>query len=576
MAKFYYNGVVLPEIPVDVLAEYPNIIVYKWLSNGTINFMAAPSAYKWYYYSDGTYTQMRITECTYVRYKYDAGTGLWTFFKTYTDNGRWGLNGTGELLWSNHDIPNGSATATDIYFSASKVLPEDYSISMLSSTEAETGILGGTAIVDDRTDMSGNIVVDGITSSNGSLTLAFAVPADDFYLVRMYFTHYDTREFRYTLNGKKYTVSVVGTSYNKAESIDFQMYLTKGANIVAFTGGSTTYAPRFDRFDLYKFRYDGEQDIKYSIYGSTLTAIADAIRAKKEVTIELTPAQMAMEIEGIEVGGTLPPVAEGEHFGGTPIEEQYLIQGETLENIAVAIQNKKETTAYFTPEQMAVEIDGIVTGDNLPLAEESSFGNVSLEYGRLTPTSYSSHSIKKYTVGYIFTPNEAFAIYGLCGHRGFDSTYFQLWDADTKTLIAEVQPPSDASGVTDVMLPSPINVVPGKNYLVGVYSTGYVYDITAVPTFSSKVTATARVMKQVPSHDVFPEDSYSLTSGVSSSANFILGPVITESVIQEYKIQVETLDRIASEVQRITGALSSLTPEQIITRLQGIPVQATE
>lgn len=301
--------------------------------------------------------------------------------------------------------------------------------------------------------------------------------------------------------------------------------------------------------------------------------IADAIRNKTGVNDQMTLVDMVDRINEIEMGGALPPVAEGEHFGGTPIEEQYLIQGETLEDIAVAIQNKKETTAYFTPEQMAIEIDGIVTGDNLPIAEEATFGEVTLEYGRLTPTSFTSQSnTKKSSVGYNFTPNVAFAIYGLCGDRGFGSTYFQLWDADTQTLIAEVQPPSDASGVTDVMLPSPINVVPGKKYVVCVYSTGNAYTLSSTPTFSDKVTATGKVFKST-GRDVFPNDSYKLSSGVSASANFIIGPVITESVITEYKIQTTTMNSIATEVQRITNTASTLTTAQIQSGLESVVLQ---
>lgn len=270
--------------------------------------------------------------------------------------------------------------------------------------------------------------------------------------------------------------------------------------------------------------------------------------------------------------GALPPVAEEEYFGGTSIEEKYLIQGETLENIAVAIQNKKETTAYFTPEQMAIEIDGIVTGDNLPIAEETTFGNVSLEYGRLTPTSFTQQSgTNKYSTGYKFTPNIAFAIYGLCGYK-LGTTYFQLWDADAQTLITEVQAPSEASGMTDVMLPAPINVVPGKNYVVCVYSTSEAMTTFSTPTFSDKVTAKYKGLSSS-GRNVCPNYTNKLSSGVSGSANFIIGPVITESVIQEYKIQVETLDRIASEVQRITGITSQISLERIISALQAIDAQ---
>lgn len=44
-------------------------------------------------------------------------------------------------------------------------------------------------------------------------------------------------------------------------------------------------------------------------------------------------------------------------------EEYGKIRKSLLTAIADAIRAKKDTTAFFTPEQMAVEIESIVTGD---------------------------------------------------------------------------------------------------------------------------------------------------------------------------------------------------------------------
>ena len=105
--KYSYNGVVLPEIPADVLAQYP----YAWIrlnSDGnTYDLILSP--YTWYY-SNNLLTQ----NSTYVWYTSTASTTEWTYKTSYTDDGSFNL-GSG-LVWSNHDIPNGSATATEIYF----------------------------------------------------------------------------------------------------------------------------------------------------------------------------------------------------------------------------------------------------------------------------------------------------------------------------------------------------------------------------------------------------------------------------------------------------------------------------
>ena len=58
-----------------------------------------------------------------LRYKAIAGSDAenWEHITAYTS---YSVNdSTAKVLWSNHDIPNGSATATDIYFYGSKYEP---------------------------------------------------------------------------------------------------------------------------------------------------------------------------------------------------------------------------------------------------------------------------------------------------------------------------------------------------------------------------------------------------------------------------------------------------------------------
>ena len=113
----YYNGVKLPEIPADALAEYP----YAWIRNNktTAQYQLIMSA-TGFYYND-----------TLIRDKNDAiskqyNISIWDTSATdWVDAnngtyGSWGLDTNRTILWSNHDIPNGSATATDIYFKGSE------------------------------------------------------------------------------------------------------------------------------------------------------------------------------------------------------------------------------------------------------------------------------------------------------------------------------------------------------------------------------------------------------------------------------------------------------------------------
>ena len=242
MGKFYYNGVLLPEIPSDVLAKYPICLIYLKADGTNYRLLAGT---KIWYVSNNIY----IESSTYVVYTATLSSDAWVYETQYTDNGNFGL-GNG-IKWSNFDIPNGSSTSTDVYLAGSCAILESARLISVEKIEAETGTLTGSAVVYDRTSTSGNIVVDGIQASKaGTLTLNFTAPKSDYYVIRMYFTHKGTRDFKYVLNGKTYLKSVVGTGYYSIGTVDFQMYLNEGSNSVLFKGGTTTYAPMFDSFEI--------------------------------------------------------------------------------------------------------------------------------------------------------------------------------------------------------------------------------------------------------------------------------------------------------------------------------------
>lgn len=119
-----------------------------------------------------------------------------------------------------------------------------------------------------------------------------------------------------------------------------------------------------------------------------------------------------------------------------------------MTGIADAIRAKKDTTAVLTPAQMAVEINGIVTGDNLPNAEDAYFGTTSsVETGYTTSQEFkSSNAISNNisytsTHGYKFSVNAPISFVGfrfLNGDKGSSSTVFTLWDAETNQEIAKL------------------------------------------------------------------------------------------------------------------------------------------
>lgn len=110
---FYYNGVRLPKIPGNVLESYPYVYM-----TGTKAFGAF--SVKPYFYSTTAYPSTLKADGSGVNYKYDEETDSWVFDKEYSSvyviiNG---------FHWTNYDMPNGSETATDIYFYGTPAVPD--------------------------------------------------------------------------------------------------------------------------------------------------------------------------------------------------------------------------------------------------------------------------------------------------------------------------------------------------------------------------------------------------------------------------------------------------------------------
>lgn len=125
---FYYNGVRLPVIPEDVLAEYP----YAWIRNNTTSgyYDLVLAAYPWYFSITESKTGIYCSGGESMQepwYQISIATAEaateWTFNKNAT--GWFSLDSARTVLWSNHDIPNGSADATDIYFEGTDPVPTD-------------------------------------------------------------------------------------------------------------------------------------------------------------------------------------------------------------------------------------------------------------------------------------------------------------------------------------------------------------------------------------------------------------------------------------------------------------------
>lgn len=254
-------------------------------------------------------------------------------------------------------------------------------------------------------------------------------------------------------------------------------------------------------------------------------------------------------------------------------EEYGKIRKSLLTGIADAIRAKKVTTALFSPEQMAAEIDGIVVGDNLPEAENYSFGKLTAYEEMVARFSSVSNSTSYgWTSGYKFTVNNDFAIYGCKVYGGCGS--IRIWDdADRSAVFTQAVNTNIASWET-VMFSTPVNLFAGKTYMItrSPYSNGY-GGAFKYPALNSKVTQVGRGFYGGSTIDTYPTSDAYYQNGMAGAIIPLIGPVITESEIEEYKIQTTTLTDIADEVKRVTGKGSTLTPAQIITVLQALATQ---
>ena len=116
VGKCSYNGTVLPALPTKILAEYPYAFIGLVQSTGKYQILA--STQPMYFYTTGIKRQNGNNEpflyCVEGAESWIAGT---------SGNYGWDIDSDRIIIWSNHDIPNGSATATEIYFEGSEPVP---------------------------------------------------------------------------------------------------------------------------------------------------------------------------------------------------------------------------------------------------------------------------------------------------------------------------------------------------------------------------------------------------------------------------------------------------------------------
>lgn len=118
-----YNGVRLPKMPEDVLASYPYVWIRDNGSTGYYDLMFAKGIWHLYYANALNHNDNDNVEWYRIE-KTDANATEWVFNQSIS-SGAWGIDENRVCIWSNHDIPNGPATATDIWFEGTEPVPSN-------------------------------------------------------------------------------------------------------------------------------------------------------------------------------------------------------------------------------------------------------------------------------------------------------------------------------------------------------------------------------------------------------------------------------------------------------------------
>ena len=116
---YYHNGVRLPAIPTDVLAEYP----YAFIHMSATRYNLVFSKTKYYYQSSDNTAQSGdwVARNYWLTFENMATGQNWSH---RNDSGYYWENFSDSILWSNYDIPNGSADAEEIYYYGTVAVPD--------------------------------------------------------------------------------------------------------------------------------------------------------------------------------------------------------------------------------------------------------------------------------------------------------------------------------------------------------------------------------------------------------------------------------------------------------------------
>lgn len=258
------------------------------------------------------------------------------------------------------------------------------------------------------------------------------------------------------------------------------------------------------------------------------------------------------------------------------------IKVETLKSFADEARRLGEIENDLSTAEMLDIFEGVTKGVDLSNAEETFFGRQgeNVEYSITYNSGTNSHNIESgKCYGSNILINETFALKGfrLNGNSYSGTCTVKLWDADTLELVAEAKVTvkySDRDTWYEGSVSNPVNLIKGKRYTISQegYSYALVYHSSHSVTTNAKVTY-ERGLKTGPAN-ACPTEVFTHVND-RCAVGLVMGAPLSDNVITEYKIQTATMDDIADEVRRITGASGTMSTAQIITALQGIEAVTT-
>lgn len=331
MAKFYYNDVLLPEIPV--VEGYPYQVIFEQtiVSDGSITYALYSTEQPMYGKPNALYenvtTMSQQAEAQYWRHTFIATTNTWiagSISNAATNVLNIGDTGTGTdrylftPIWSNYDIHLDSADSTEIFFSASE--PVLYVPEIVDPTYYNGVLL--PKIPEDETKPYSYIVYMKAPQTNAEMYVC-ATTDSPIYIA----TYLDPILAAYpSENGL-----TIMCNHNPGEDSGWmnntEQELITGQVIVPIgTAGGVTYELIWsnvdvpngsaDSTDIYLAASDpvpvGEK--QYLVPESKLKALANSIRSKTGKTEDMGIDEMISEIGNISGGGSTVLSSKGVSF----------------------------------------------------------------------------------------------------------------------------------------------------------------------------------------------------------------------------------------------------------------------